>query len=59
MVGTAFFHVRVGTPRIVTVSISNGMPGAVSAATASFSAIFGQAGSSGMIGSRSHGSHLS
>src|SRR4051812_22563121 len=50
--GGAFFHTRVGTPRIVTVSISKRAPGAVKAALASSSDILGQSGSSGTIGSR-------
>jgi len=36
-VAGAFFHTRVGTPSIVTVSISNFWPGAVSNAAASAS----------------------
>jgi hypothetical protein len=44
--GGAFFHTRVGTPRIVTVSISNLDPGWVSAARASASDMAGQEGGS-------------
>src|SRR3546814_1463680 len=51
-------HTRVGTPRIVTVSISNFWPGAVSSASASAIDIAGQAGSSATIGWLSTG-HLS
>ena len=49
--GGAFFHTRVGTPSIVSVSISNMPPGAVRIASASASDIFGQAGSSAINGS--------
>src|SRR3546814_3955442 len=52
------FHTRVGTPRIVTVSISNFWPGAVSSASASAIDIAGQPGSSATIGWLSTG-HLS
>jgi hypothetical protein len=43
--GGAFFQTRVGTPRIVTVSISKRAPGAVSAALTSAMVMCGQAGS--------------
>ena len=42
-VGGAFFHVRTGSPRIVTVSISSGWPGAVSMAWACAIDMAGQA----------------
>ena len=38
-----FFHTRVGTPRMVSVSISNLVPGAVSRAVASAIDTTGQA----------------
>ncbi len=48
-VGGAFFHVRVGTPRMVTVSISNGAPAAVSIACACAIDMAGQAGAVSVI----------
>ena len=47
----ACFQVRVGTPLIVTVSISKRWPGAVRAWSISFNDIFGQAGSRAIRGS--------